>query len=80
MLCFKRSSTLHGVRPSHSLKPQQKHLCGVLQCCMLPEAEQLSCARDVGSARALVPGTIARGHTYMAYTTTISILLLIIIQ
>lgn len=47
---------------------------------MLPEAEQLSCARDVGSARALVPGTIARGHTYMAYTTTISILLLIIIQ
>ena len=29
---------------------------------MLPEAEQLSCVRDVGGARALVPGTMAQGH------------------
>lgn len=69
-----------GTRPSHSSKPQQKQLCGVLQHRMLPEAEQLSCVRDAGSARALVPGTIARGHIYMAYTTTTSIFLLTIIQ
>ena len=47
---------------------------------MLPEAEQLSCVRDVGSARALVPGTIARGRTYMARTDTSSVLLLTILQ
>jgi hypothetical protein len=52
-----------GACVSHSSKPQQKHLCGVLQHCKLPEAEQLSCVRDVGSARALRPGTIAQSHT-----------------
>ena len=31
--------------------------------CMLPEAEQLPCVREVGSARALVPGMIARSRT-----------------
>ena len=47
---------------------------------MLPEAEQLSCVRDVGSARALVPGTIARERTYMTRTDTSSMLLLTILQ
>jgi len=35
---------------------------------MLPEAEQLFCVRDVGSARALVPDAIDRGCTYIAGT------------
>ena len=47
---------------------------------MLPEAEQLSCVRDVGSARALVPGTIAQEHTYILCTETSSVHLLTICQ